>query len=119
MKRAEWKELIVKNCEEAGTYENFFVPVIDTLSTILERRDDAEELFAQTGSKVIVKHTNKAGAQNIEQNPVLRMINDLNRDALTYWRDLGLTPSGYKKLNADVVKKNTSNSLEKLLEKII
>ena len=53
------------------------------------------------------------------QNPMLRLVNDLNRDALAYWRDLGLTPAGYKKLNADVVKDNNAGSFEAVLSKIL
>ena len=53
---------------------------------------------------VIVVHTNKSGAANLEQNPALRAINDMNRDALAYWRDLGLTPAGLKRINEDNLK---------------
>ena len=50
------------------------------------------------------------------KNPMLVLELDLNAQALAYWRDLGLTPAGLKKLNADVVKdKTTSDGLEKLL----
>ena len=46
-------------------------------------------------------------------------MNDLNRDALAYWRDLGLTPAGYKKLNADVVQdKGAEDGLEAILARI-
>lgn len=99
MKKAQWKKKIVSACVEAGTYAEYFDSVIDTLSGLLEKRDQAQKLFEDSGGNVLVKHTNKAGATNIEQNPVLRLINDLNRDALAYWRDLGLTPAGLKRIN--------------------
>lgn len=104
MTKREWKKKIIEACETVGTYKEPFDSVIDTLAGILERRDEAEELYRSSGSKVLVKHVNKGGATNIEQNPVLRLINDLNRDALAYWRDLGLTPSGLKKLNDGAMK---------------
>lgn len=47
----------------------------------------------------MVVHVNKSGAANMEQNPALRLVNDLDRDALAYWRDLGLTPAGLKRIN--------------------
>lgn len=119
MTREEWTACIRQSCEDAGTYRPFFDQVIDTLASILERRDKAEEIFRATGSNVVVGHTNKAGATNLEQNPVLRLVNDLNRDALTYWRDLGLTPAGYRKLNADVVKVQGGGNFEKLFAKIL
>ena len=119
MKAEEWKEKIKQCSESAGTYREFFEPVMDTLAGILEKRDDAQEAFVKAGSKMVIRHTNKGGATNIEQNPLLRGVNDLNRDALAYWRDLGLTPAGYKKLNADVVEKNSGGGLEKLLGKLL
>ena len=105
MKREAWKRRIVEATREAGTYQPFFEPVIDTLAGILEKRDESERLYNASGASPIVKHTNKGGATNLEQNPALRLINDLNRDALQYWRELGLTPSGLSKISSDVVKK--------------
>ena len=110
MTKASWKKRITKACEDAGTYQPFFDAVIETLAGILEKRDEALAVFEKTGGNVLVTHTNKSGATNIEQNPALRLMNDLNRDALAYWRDLGLTPAGLKKLNADVVKDPNAGS---------
>lgn len=118
MTAQEWKRKIKAACKKAGTYKPFFESVIDTLSDIMEKRDQAQEIFVQSGGNVVISHTNKAGATNLEQNPMLRLINEYNRDALAYWRDLGLTPAGYRKLNAEVVEDKKGGSLEKLLEKI-
>ena len=117
MTKDEWFERVKSACIDAGTYQEFFNSVIDTLAGILEKRDKAMEVFEATGGNVIVTHTNKAGAKNAEQNPALRLANDLNRDALAYWRDLGLTPAGLRKLNQDIQKKD-DGSLEKLLSKL-
>ncbi len=119
MTQEEWFKKIVKSCEDVGTYQEPFNPVIETLAAILERRDETEAMFKASGSKSLVKHTNKGGATNIEQNPALRLINDLNRDALAYWRDLGLTPAGLKKLK-DLEIKSTSDmsGLERALNGI-
>lgn len=76
-------------------------------------------MYEKLGAKPVVKHTNKSGSTNLEQNPMLRLINDLNRDALAYWRDLGLTPAGYRKLNADVVEKRGTGGFEALLAKML
>ena len=118
MKKAQWKKRIIAACKEVGTYKPAFDSVIDTLSEILERRDEANEVFAKTGGNVIITHTNKGGATNITQHPALRLAADLNRDALSYWRDLGLTPSGLRKLNADVVQDKGGDSLEKILSEL-
>ncbi len=119
MKKATWKNRITEACRAAGTYRDFFLPVIDTLAGILEKRDEAQAMFAKSGGNILVKHTNKGGATNIEQNPALRLINDLNRDALAYWRDLGLTPAGLKKIDEEAMKPKKQNSLEKVLMDLV
>lgn len=115
MDRSGWFNIIKINCEQAGTYRPWFDSVISTLAAILERRDAAEDLFVLNGSRVIVEHTNKGGATNVEQNPVLRLINDLNRDALAYWRDLGLTPAGLKRVNEQAMKQAKRSALGEAL----
>ena len=116
MNKTTWKRKIKAACESAGTYQPFFDSVIDTLASILERRDEAEETFLKTGGNVIVQHTNKGGNTNIVQNPCLRLVNDLNRDALAYWRDLGLTPAGLKRIDEKAVKiTGSQESFESIL----
>ncbi len=116
MDKAEWIERITASAEAAGTYRPYFGDVIDTLADILERRDIARELFVASGGNVLVNHTNKAGATNTEQNPVLRMVNDLNRDALAYWRDLGLTPAGLKRIDDQSMKQRKKSALAEALK---
>ncbi len=110
-----WKNRIKEAALEVGTYKTAFIPVIDTLANILARRDEAQADFERTGGHILVKHTNKGGATNIEQNPALRLINDLNRDALAYWRDLGLTPAGLKRINEKAMEKKKANPLAEAL----
>lgn len=119
MDKKQWKSKIKSAAKKAGTYQTFFDAVIDTLAGILEKRDTAQDLFDRSGGNVIVKHTNKGGATNLELNPALRLINDLNRDALAYWRDLGLTPAGLKRINEEAMTKKTSGSaLEEALKNL-
>lgn len=119
MDKLQWKRRTMAACRKAGTYRPFFDAPIDTLAGILERRDKALELFEKSGGNIMVVHTNKGGNANIEQNPVLRLINDLNRDALQYWRELGLTPAGLKKLNEAALKQESKGSaLEEALKSI-
>lgn len=118
MDRKTWRKKIKAACEEAGTYRPFFDSVIDTLAGILERRDEAEKKYSDD-PVIIVEHTNRGGQTNREQNPVIRLINDLNRDALMYWRDLGLTPAGLKKINESMMTKAKKESaLEKALKNL-
>lgn len=118
MEKALWIARISASCRAAGTYRDYFDDVIDTLAAILERRDDAEAIFQEQGGEVLTEHTNKAGATNWEQNPVLRLINDLNRDALAYWRDLGLTPAGLKRINEAEMKHKRRSALGEALSGI-
>lgn len=98
MTKTQWKNRIKKACRDAGTYQKYFDNLIDTLAGILENRDKAQEWYEESGAKPIVKHTNKAGASNLVKNPALVVIQDCNQQALAYWRDLGLTPMGLKRL---------------------
>ena len=115
MKKATWKKRIRDDCTEVGTYQKSFDAVIDTLAGILENRDRALEEF---DGEMIVEHTNKSGATNMEQNPLLRLINDLNRDALAYWRDLGLTPAGLKRIDEKAMQKKKGNALAEALREV-
>lgn len=119
MTKAEWKEEIKRACREAGTYQQYFEHTIDTLAQIMEARDKAHEQFVTSGSAPTIIYTNKAKERNVVKNPILVMELDLNAQALAYWRDLGLTPAGLKKLNAEVVKEKNDGSLEKLLSKVL
>lgn len=118
MKKTTWKRRIREACEAAGTYRPFFDPVIDTLAGIMEMRDNAEKKFEQSGGNTIVKHTNKSGGTNIVKNPALVVIMDCNTQALAYWRDLGLTPAGLKRIDENAVKKKKENALAEALRSI-
>ena len=117
MDRLNWINRIKDTAVMAGTYKECFDDVIGTLAGILEKRDLAQEMFDESGETIIVEHTNKAGATNLEQNPTIRLINDLNRDALSYWRELGLTPKSLRAINDEALKEKKVDALtEALLE---
>lgn len=81
-------------------------------------RDDAQEKFEASGGSTVVKHTNKAGASNIVKNPALVVIMDCNAQALAYWRDLGLTPAGLKKIDEQALKGQKRAGLSEILKGI-
>lgn len=117
--KGTWRKKIKAACEEAGTYEPFFDLAIDQLAGIMETRDAAEKQYKATGKKPVINHTNKGGATNLAKNPMLVIINECNQQALAYWRDLGLTPSGFKKLGNDMtVNIKRDPSLEEILGKM-
>lgn len=117
MTKKEWLRKINAACKKAGTYQAPFRYVIETLAQIMEDRDKVHEQYIASGAHPTIIHTNKAKEQNVVKNPMLVMELELNAQALAYWRDLGLTPAGLKKLNAEVVKENQGGgNLEKILE---
>lgn len=118
MTKKKWREEIRRCCQDAGTYRPYFDNVIETLATILEQRDKAQQLFKKSGGNPIVQHTNKGGNTNNEQNPLIRLINDLNRDALSYWRDLGLTPAGLKKIDEKALAAKKRSALAEALKEL-
>ena len=118
MTAAEWKEKIVLSCKDAGTYRNCFEDVIDTLASILETRDKAKEQYEKTGAEPVIMYTNKGGAANPTKNPILATVDELNKTALTYWRDLGLTPKGLKAIDESAVKAKKTPGLQEVLKMI-
>lgn len=115
MKKRAWKAKIKNASKTAGTYQPFFDSVIDTLAGIMEMRDNALEKFEAEGGNTIVTHTNKGGSTNIVKNPALVVIMDCNTQALAYWRDLGLTPAGLKRINEAAMKEKKVSALAEAL----
>lgn len=115
--RAVWKSRIKKQMEAVGTYNQAFEPAIDTLADILEQRDAALQEYLEAGGEACFEHISDRGARNIKKNPRLTVWQDLNTQALAYWRDMGLTPAGLKKLNEAALKAEKKGSaLEEALK---
>lgn len=117
VKKEEWTETIKAACEEAGTYQDFFDLFIDQLAEIMEIRDNAKGQYEKSGGNPVVAYTNKGGHTNLRKNPALAVINECNQQALAYWRDLGLTPSGFKKIDGKAAEKKDA-TFEDLLSGI-
>lgn len=116
MTRKTWSKRIKNACEEVGTYKPAFDSMIDALARILELRDNAQKKFEESGGDTIVRHTNKSGQTNIVKNPALVVVMDCNAQALAYWRDLGLSPAGLKRINEAAMKESKKESaLERAL----
>lgn len=118
MDAKKWRKRIKDDTQAVGTYRPAFDSVIETLADILARRDQIREAFEESGEPPVVEHTNKGGSTNLEQNPAIRLINDLNRDALAYWRDLGLTPAGLKRIDEKAMQKKKGNALAEALREL-
>ena len=102
-----------------GTYRQEFDSVIDTLADILEQRDRAYQDFIDSGAETVITKISDRGAENIGKNPRLQIWSDLNTQALSFWRDLGLTPAGLKRIDEAAIKNEKKESaLEKALKNL-
>lgn len=117
-KRGKWKKEIIRACEEAGTYEPYYDNVINTLAVIMEIRDAAAKQYKESGGEPVISYTNKGGYENLVENPALTIINKQNQQALAYWRDLGLTPAGFKKLSGKNTGYAEGDTFESVLAQI-
>lgn len=117
VKKAGWKKKIRAACEEAGTYQPFFELAIEQLAQIMETKDAALKLYKESGNQPVMEYTNARGFTNMRKNPALAVIQECNVQALAYWRDLGLTPSGFKKIDGKAAKEKET-SFEEILGRI-
>ena len=118
MRETVWKRNLNKQTKEIGTYKDSFAPIIATLAKILEQRDSVYEKYIEEGANPLVEYTNKNGSTNLTKNPLLVIWNDLNASALTYWRELGLTPAGLKKIDESLMKTKKISALAEVLKEL-
>ena len=105
MTKIKWKNRIIKQLTAMGTDIDTYEAVIAALGGIL-------------GARSVIAHTNQGGSTNTVKNPLLVLWDDLNKSALAYWRELGMTPSSYRKMTGDVMQKEKRPSLAAVLASI-
>lgn len=117
MQKSTWIIKIKTCCEAAGTYQPFFKYTIETLAEILEKRDLLMSDFEIDDDETLVVETARNGRII---NPLITEWKEMNKLALQFWKELGLTPQALKKMNEDMFKKQkdskSGNTLLKLLE---
>ena len=118
MEKKTWRKKIRAAAQAAGTYKPAFDAVIDALASILEARDAAYKDFIEDGARTTILKTSDRGAVNTAKNPKLQAWQELNTQALAYWRDLGLTPAGLKRITDAAVKPVKKSILESALEQL-
>ena len=119
MKAAAWKRSITEQCKAIGTMKPAFEAVICTLADILEQRDATYEQFIKEGAQITIEKVSDRGAVNPTKNPLYVIWNELNAQALLYWRDLGLTPKGLKAISEDALKPVKSDPFAEKLDKLL
>lgn len=120
MTKKGWRARIVKACKAAGTYKPIFDIEIDLLARTLENRDKAQESYELSGSEPVITQTFANGSSRIKKNPILEVIDSLNKDAKEYMRDLGLTPQSLNKIDNKALKggKKGGSSLGEVLKNL-
>ena len=118
MNKTHWKKTIKQQAEGCGTYRKEFDPLINTLADILEQRDDAYDEYINTGAQKVVEVTSDRGAVNMRKNPRLQIWEDLNKQAMDFWKEMGLSPSSLKKMNEAALKPQKAvSALEEAIKK--
>ena len=114
------KKEIVQYMKDVGTYNSSFDVSVGMLSKLLVDYSNAREKWEEDGSQLVREHTNKEGHTNIVKDPLYQSMEKLRMDILTYLKELGLTPSGLKKLKEDTFKETqTTSKFEELLIKLV
>ena len=96
-----YKKRIIKNMRAVDTYRPEFAGTIEELAQMLEDLDKAREEFDASGGKVVIEHTNKNGSTNLAKNPLYLALEGMQTRILAYYKELGLTPMGLKKIKGD------------------
>lgn len=118
MTAARWNKIIQEQAIAIGTYKPAFDPVIADLAAILEQRDAAMKQFKAEGKHLMVKKISDRGAENMVRNPLITLWDELNKTALAYWRDLGLTPKGLKAIDDAAMKPKKASGLAEVLAEL-
>ena len=118
MDAKNWKTRIAKALKSQENDISAYSSVISTLADILEQRDAVFAQYQEEGAQPVQEYTNKGGATNTVKNPLIVLWDDLNKTALSYWRELGLTPSSYKKITGGAPKKVKPGGLAAALKSI-
>ena len=118
MRKADWKKKIIKSCKSAGTYKPEFLPTISLLADIMEDYDNARNKFIANGKKSTMEEETDRGHTRTKKNPLMAELQEHRRDALQYWRELGLTPAGFKKLQEEKQDEGNTSSLAEALKSL-
>lgn len=89
---------VKRQMKKIGTYKPEYDAAILVLAEALKDYYCAKEQFEERGGDYMVEYTNKAGATNYVKNPLYVIVDDLRKNIVSYCRELGLTPTGYKKI---------------------
>ena len=118
MTKKRWKSLILQQMAALHVQNDAYESIVETLSAILEQRDKTFKEFMESGGSSVIEYTNKGGSTNMTKNPLLVLWDDLNKSALAYWRELGMTPASFKKMSSAAMTVQNKSGLAAALESL-
>lgn len=118
MTKNKWKSLILTQMAALHVQNDAYISVVEALAGILEQRDKTFREFKDSGGRSVIEYTNKGGSTNMTKNPLLVLWDDLNKSALAYWRELGMTPSSFKKMTGGTLVEEKESGLVAALKSI-
>ena len=118
MKRTQWEKKLKSQIKFDAEYIPSFQTTIKILAEILEERDHVREEYIKDGSRPVTIFTTDRGSENLKPNPLLQQWQDLNKTAIVYLRDLGLTAAGLRKLQGQIPKNEPKTKLEDFFKEI-
>lgn len=118
MTKNKWKLLILAQMAALHVQNDAYISVVEALAGILEQRDKTFREFKDSGGRSVIEYTNKGGSTNMTKNPLLVLWDDLNKSALAYWRELGMTPSSFKKMTGGTLVEEKESGLVAALKTI-
>lgn len=111
----QFENEIIRQMDALHVYHEEFGNAVTVLARMLYDYQETLRMFEESGGRVVVKHTNKAGAVNAVKNPYYQTLEGLRVGILAYLRELGLTPAGLKKVNEASMKPEKSSPLTEAL----
>lgn len=96
----QYRNDIIRRMKGVGTYREEFMPTIERLASLYVQRDQLDARIAEVDPSPVILHTNKGGSTNMTKNPILATRDTLFDKLLSHERELGLTPTALRKMNA-------------------
>lgn len=102
--------MIVNKMRALGVYDDAFDECVKRLATLYEERAEIEAEMKKDGFERLIQHTNKAGKTNLVKNPLVIMRAEVTSQIMEHEKELGLTPSALKRINAAAIKEEPKES---------
>lgn len=118
MTELQWRKAITKDLTGLGIWKPEFESTVKMLAEVMVQRQNVWKEYEADGCRPVITGINKGGNEYMQKNPLLSMWDDLTKTALSYRRELGLTPAGLKKLREDAMAQPRRSALAEALAKL-